>query len=719
VLFANDFGSRIPFEMSATCETRSTALSLRPASWAMGLAVLTVAAYANSFEGKFVFDDIPNIIESPRAQGLFTWDWRKELGSRFLWQLSLACDHHLWGGDPRNYHLLNVAFHVINVLLLFGLLRRTLRMPTTGHWSAEQANATAFAAAALWGVHPLGTQAVTYIVQRGEVLASTGILTFLYCFLRAFESESEANRPSVRFWLTAATLAFWGGMHCKEITAVAPIIAVLFAQVVLSQSCRELVKSRAVWALTLLPAYWWCIRVVFPPNSPVESAMGFSFRGTTPLQYLATQPGVVLHYLRLFVWPHPLCLDYRDWPIAASPEDWLGPALVVGASVLSMLCLLWKGHPAAVALAAFSLILSPTSSFVPIADVAFEHRMYLPAAALMSVLIPLAVVICDRAFRRVGLCRRTGEESLAPRLVSFGLLLTLIGGAAWRTHARNQDYSDPIRIWSETVRVRPANWRAQATLAAEYAVRSRIDEALAGFRLAEDLKPGYVIALFGQARCLWALGHVDEAERKYRQVIATAPMPKPPVQFQTGLPLSYSDLGALLFLHRHRPEEAEPLLRTAIHLGVHDPDPYVHLGTILGQWGRDVEALLLLEQGLSKRRTWWQARRELAWLLATTPISEIRNIPRAAELIGGSRVPSSKRSPRDLEVDAAVRAAEGRFDEALALLDEALEKADGATDSALRDSLAARRSLFEDRQAFVRHPAEKPSSPSSKKETSS
>src|SRR5688572_8685339 len=155
------------------------------------IAVAIAIAYANAHQGPFVLDDVAAIVENPTIRDFAQAynppsDRGLPVTGRPIVNLSLAINYRFGGLDPRGYHLVNVALHALAALTLFGLVRRTLEMQAS-QAVARRARLVALLAALTWSVHPLATAAVTYIVQRAEILASLFYLLTLYAFLRGKE----------------------------------------------------------------------------------------------------------------------------------------------------------------------------------------------------------------------------------------------------------------------------------------------------------------------------------------------------------------------------------------------------------------------------------------------------------------------------------------------------------------------------------------------------
>ena len=155
------------------------------------IVAATVAAYSNSFTGPMTFDDGKSIEDNPTIRRLWPL-WRplcppahgETVTDRPLLNLSLAVNYACGGLDVWGYHAANLAIHLGSALLLFGVVRRTLRLPAMRNRWGESATAVALAVTLLWAVHPLQTESVTYIVQRAESLVGLLYLLVLYALIR-------------------------------------------------------------------------------------------------------------------------------------------------------------------------------------------------------------------------------------------------------------------------------------------------------------------------------------------------------------------------------------------------------------------------------------------------------------------------------------------------------------------------------------------------------
>jgi tetratricopeptide (TPR) repeat protein len=522
-------------------------------------------AYANSLDGPFVFDDT-------QPQGAFSWRARP-----LVWS-SLALNRALGGSDTTGYHLFNHGVHAGATLLLLALLGRLLAHAAPGVGERARGG-LALAAALFFGLHPLQTESVTYVSQRAESLAALFVLAFLYAFVRA----AEAARASG--WRALALVALALGFASKETAAVALPLAWLLERVPLggvSGGARARLGFHG-----LLLAAWLALlatHVAGPLFAP-ESTSGFGVPGLTPLAYLCTQAGVLLLYLRLAFVPHPLCLD-RAWPVALEWHAWLPQGLVVlallAASAVGLARRSWLG----LAGAWFFVALAPSSSLVPIRDLAVEHRTYLALAAPCL----LASVAGWR------LCRRLAPGWPRAPLVLAGAAALALGGLTAR---RNQDYDSAIRLWQSVVACAPHNPRAYENLSRPLIEAGRLEEARAALARVLELAPS-ALAYNNLAAIDMDAGRLDAAIATLSRAVVLEP----------GYDMTHANLGNC-YLRRGEPERARPHFERAL---ARLDSPYARrgLGLALLELGRPAEAARELERALELDPEDVHARQALA-----------------------------------------------------------------------------------------------------------
>lgn len=520
----------------------------------VALAAVTGAVYSNSLSGAFVFDDRPHIFGNERTTTIFPLSTTLS-GRRPIVDLTLAINRGVGGLDPVGYHLVNLVIHLLSGLTLFALLRQL----GAGRAKTDVAHAGTpvgfpFAVALLWLVHPLQTQSVTYVIQRGESMMG---LFYLLTLLTA--SRGMGGTSKRRWWLSASVVACALGMATKGVMVTAPCLVLLYDWVLVTHSLRDSLRIR--WGYYLCMAGTLSTLVLCGVASGVlatsgrpHANVGFAVSGVSPTEYLFTQPGVLLHYLRLVVWPHPLCIDY-GWDLVTR----LSGCAIPGTLILVMLgASVWmcRRRPlAGFAGLSFFILLAPTSSIVPIRDPLFEHRMYLPLAAVLGLLVALLPLVT-----RKWLAQWPPTRTRAVSVLLLTLLTSLLG---IRTVRRNADYHSEIAIWEQATEARPRNARAHYSLAvalgrakrfpesqqafrraievsdertrpdvlgeAHYHIgwsqirQERPEEAIAAFRRALASNPDHVEATFELGFALAMLGRYEEADEALERTLALNP----------------------------------------------------------------------------------------------------------------------------------------------------------------------------------------------------
>ncbi|MBU0717827.1 MAG: tetratricopeptide repeat protein [Planctomycetes bacterium] len=560
------------------------------------LAVIAVLAYLSSFSGAFVFDDPVHIHANPHIQHLWPpWDLLQE--HRPVVALSLAVNYAIGKFDVFGYHLFNLTVHILAGLTLYGVVRRTfLREPLAARYGGSAAW-LALAVASIWVVHPLQTQAVTYIIQRGESLMGLFYLLTLYCVIRGL----SARRPN--WWYAGAVISCALGMGSKAVMISAPLVVFLYDVAFGAQSTRRAFRQR--WGLYVgllatggILVATGVVQGIFPTNPSPHTAVGFGFRGITPLEYALTQPGVIVEYLKLSFWPHPLCLDHA-WPVAKTAGQIL-PFLAVVVALLGMTVWAFLRRPGLGFLGAwFFLILAPTSSVIPIRDPLNEHRMYLPLAAVLCVAVVGGYAMLQYAFAtRTGRAPPTRVRQWATSLPVIAVVAVL----GWVTFQRNRVYASELSVWRDVVAKAPHNARAHLNLGA---ATQNINEAIRAFREAARLKTDYVDAYFNLARAYTVTGRTDEAIDAYRLAIHYDP------QFASA----HLNLGNLLS-DQGRTAEAMAAYQDALEADPTNYKAHQNLGADFARMGKLDEAIHHFQEVVRLAPTFGPGHLNLAMVLA-------------------------------------------------------------------------------------------------------
>ena len=465
------------------------------------VAAAGALAYSNCFEGKLYLDDFRVIgryvVEPDESIDLVPHPFTQ----RWLGDWSFTIGVVAFGCTLPAIHALNLAIHLAAGIALWVVAARTLGLPRLQAQFVGREGILATAVAGLWVVHPLNTQAVTYLCQRYESQMGLMVLVALWCGIRG------ATVLSGRVWWSAlCVLSAYAATATKEPAVVFPFVFAVYDRLFLAASWREVINKRWLLYVGLLAAQAFFLQnaivslvrpqpvpeptaaVAVEPlvlagddgidgvdgigrNKPEFVSAGFSAAGITPWMYLRTQAGVILHYLRLAIVPNPLVQDYA-WPVATEWwQIWPQGAIILillGATGWGAL----RGAPGSFLGVWFFAFLALSSSIIPIVDLANEHRMYLPLAAVLT-----AVVLgADRGLVRVP------ARNAWVRWVGVGAVVAVGTTFAALTHVRNEDYRDMVRMYRKMLAVVPDNGRVWTNLGIVYMWQGRMLEGAEAFR---------------------------------------------------------------------------------------------------------------------------------------------------------------------------------------------------------------------------------------------
>lgn len=590
--------------------------------------VTGLLAYRTGIGSPFVYDDIPSIVQNPTIRSL--WPLTTPLspprtggitvsGRPFL-NLTLALNQAL-GGDVASFRVTNVLIHIAAGLALFGVVRRTLLLPRLRPRLGAAALPLASIIALVWTLHPLQTEAVSYVVQRAESLMGCLYFLTLYAFIRGAEATGAG-----RAWFVASVAACWLGMATKEVMVSAPVIVWLYDRTFLSGGFRSaIVKRPAVYAG--LAAGWILLfALVFSLGGNRGGSIGPGV-GVGWWAYWATQFDALVHYVRLVFWPQPLVFDYATAWTSSVARVLPNALLVIGAVGLAVVALRrWPafGFPLAFCFA----ILAPTSLMPGPTQLLAEHRMYLASAGVLAVALATGHRLLGRAAR----------AAAALLFVAFAVL----------TAARNRVYRDEVGLWRDTLAKSPGNVRAEKGLANALVAAGRVSESVPAYETALALAPDDAAAHTNFANALLKLGRADEALRHFRTAAALQP----------ARPEMHNNLGTAL-AERRDFAGAIAEFDTAVRQRPAYAEAHFNRGTALQLSGHAAEAVAAFERVLALQPDYPDAEYNLAVGLS--------NLGRPTEAIAHyQRALQQKDDPAAHNNLGALLAEAGRFPEAIA-----------------------------------------------------
>ena len=463
-----------------------------------------IAAYCNSFQVPFLFDDIARIVNEPSIQTLWPPSVAMQNSNRPFVQYTFAMNVACHGFDVFGFHVANLGIHLSGALFLFGFVKRTLLR--CGSRYSVSASLVAFSIALIWVVHPLNTQAVTYIVQRLESLMGLAYLATLYFFARSQDSRSGW------FWLLCSIAACAIGMGCKEVMVSAPLIVLWYDRAFIASDWRELFLKRKYFYVLL--ASTWTVLAWSMLHYRLDYSNGslLQVEGISPWTYLLSQSSVLVHYLYLAFWPRGQCV-YPAWPVSNSIQEVLPQFLFMSVLLGLTVWAVVRHRRWSFLGGCFFLVLAPTSSVIPIKDLAFEHRMYLPLAAVIALVLTGTYELLSR----IGI---SVASAIRIHVGTSVLLASAFGIAAFE---RNKVFVSEISVWKDTLEKSPRNVTVWVGLGGLLAKEKRYEEAREHFERALEIAPNDSSANANFAGLLIELREYDLAGQHLERAFQKSP----------------------------------------------------------------------------------------------------------------------------------------------------------------------------------------------------
>lgn len=428
---------------------------IRPAAFIILLIIAGLLLGANYSDSHFYLDDFGSISHNPKLldESRHT-EYLLQYKTRLLTYASFLADYRLHGMEPAKFKLTNLFLHLFNCALvawLTLLLMRACRMQAK--LAPRQITVIAGIALVIFAVLPLNTQPVNYIVQRAVLLCTLGYLACIACYIKARLFSQTKSKQVSYFILSAACFAF--ALMAKQTAVTIPVVIVLIEWLLLKTSAKRLCAISA-W---LLFAALAAISVIFNGHLDIAyETLDAASRETNQISrvdYLATQLVIIWEYIRLFFVGSPLRLEY-DIALRTFPDPVAIAALLGHIGVMGLAFVMRHRAP----VACFGVLLYyiahlVESSIIPIIDIAFEHRTYLPNAGLTLALASMLGVIWHK----------TNYRRLALPVVALWLVMMV--HLTWQ---RNEQWADPEAFFRYETQVSPDNPRAWSNLAG-YLVR--------------------------------------------------------------------------------------------------------------------------------------------------------------------------------------------------------------------------------------------------------
>lgn len=483
----------------------------------LAVAALVFVLYSQILHAPFQYDDIKNIRDNPKIRitelspgALFDAGFYSLASNRPVANISFAVNYYFQGYHVEGYHAVNILIHLITGLFLFLLVRDTvmiIKMRSLSHLVSDVVNPSvvAFSVALIWLVHPLNTQAVSYIVQR-----MTSMEAMFYILSMLSYVKGRVKQVGTFKWLMYGVSFFSGllAMGSKEIAATLPFFILLYEWYFFHNMDTSWLK-RHYPVLLALVAVGTVLGLNFLGWSPTKIILtGYSTRDFTLEQRVLTELRVIVMYIGLILLPYhgSLNLDY-DFPLSYSlinPPTTLISMLVIIGLIGFAVYIARKDRLISFAIVWFFGNLLIESSVIPL-EIVYEHRTYLPSMFL----IVLAVILVNHYLRS--------------RLLKIIALCCVIAVFSHWTYQRNLVWQNEITLWQDCVKKSPNKSRTHNNYGLALLKYGKVDEAVMQCRQAVKLSPNIPLVYNSLGTALLQKGKIDEAIIQYQNAINQDP----------------------------------------------------------------------------------------------------------------------------------------------------------------------------------------------------
>jgi tetratricopeptide (TPR) repeat protein len=455
------------------------------------ICVAGMLVYSNTFQSSFHFDDQTSILHNVAIRNLSDLKTIFSFSpSRFVTYLSFGLNYTAGGVDVIGYHIANLAIHLLAALMVWLLARQVLRMSTMRQSGiAKAASLVPLLAGLIFVAHPVQTQAVTYIAQRAALLATLFYLLSLYLYGEGRRRQIANTSIGViaGCYAAAFTAAVLGALS-KETVLSLPFAVVLYEIFFF----REARKTN--WVIIGLAS---AVVLVIPLFLLSRGLISLTVTGALPAaQYLLTQPRVWLTYLRLLILPVNQNLDY-DFALSRTLLD-----VSTLSSVAALAGIAFAGFKffrtsriLSFSIFWFIITLLPESSFLPLPDVIYEHRLYLPMAGI-SLFVASALQ---------HITHKWGTGGVA------ALVIGIVGALGLTAFERNKIWSNEVTLWQDVIKKSPGKARGYLNLGHAYDDLEMYKQAQAYYDMAQAIDPGYADTYASRANMLVHQGLADAA----------------------------------------------------------------------------------------------------------------------------------------------------------------------------------------------------------------
>ncbi|MEW5895329.1 MAG: tetratricopeptide repeat protein [Candidatus Omnitrophota bacterium] len=452
------------------------------------LLLLTLLIYANVFRAPFHFDDLSLLLENPQVRSFTDLFSRQEIEPRkHLALVSFAINYHIAPYAPAGYRLVNIFLHFLTAVAVATALLYLFQSPFFQKQKPFPKEFLAFGAAAIFCVHPLQTDSVTYIWQRSEILSG-----LFYALTLMFYWRARVLTANKRFFIYSAGF-FLAGLYAKGSVVTAPVLIGL-SEIMFFLDEKKTIRNLGIFLLV--------IGLMFSGMLILDNVL-FEINVRVDWNYFYTQCLVIWKYLQLTFLPFGQSVDHGFvWANSLWEPSVLSGFLGLVGLLAAIVFLSSKYRLICFGALWFFIYLLPTSTVIPLLTPIFEHRLYFSLAGFGLLLADIIL----RVSKENG---RTAFYLLAGIVVILSVLTVL----------RNQLWRNRNTLMEDAVKKSPTYIRPHFTLGSYYIAQNRFDEAEQMFRKCLGINPHFAEAYNNLGVLVERKGKQKEAVELYERSV--------------------------------------------------------------------------------------------------------------------------------------------------------------------------------------------------------
>lgn len=475
------------------------------------IVILGILIYSNSFNSTFHFDDFYTIVENPKIRNLSDVDaWWNFSPNRPIPFFTFALNYHISKLDVHSWHYVNLGIHLVNACLVWWLTRLIFSSPAMKNQGiSKYRRLIALFTALLFVSHPLATQPVNYIVQRMATMVTLFYLLSLALYVKG--RLTDKGIISTVLFFTGSAISAVLAMLTKE-NAYTLLFAIVLFEFFFIRTKNFSMNFRD-YRIIILAALFLGIIVTIPiiyPGSIFKPFTSVSDPSITlnSYNYLLTQFSVIVKYIQLLFLPIQQNLDY-DFPISNNffKLSTFLSFLFLASLIYLAVFLFKKQRIISFGILWFFLTLSIESSIIPIYDVIFEHRTYLPSFGFFIAIGSIAAVLFLDKYRNL--------------TIFAGALIIII--FSFLTYNRNKVWQDDVTLWNDNVQKTPNKARPYNNRGYAYRMQGKFDYALADYTKAIEIDPKYHVAWTNRGYIYFSIGQFEKAIDDFSKALALDP----------------------------------------------------------------------------------------------------------------------------------------------------------------------------------------------------